>query len=284
MFNAIADVSCESGKMTLPSFWTRSAVIIGSLAIGALAVVLMVGVRSKRDLGPHSFADSGPGEVLNIQRPSHPSASQPIVPQNPRPEAHPRVAPLARLAIRVSQSLDQTSRFATSPMGLEVASNDRARLLPAKASASPALPSPPGFTDDEKVWSETTLVRPVTVASAGNLTFWRLTSGGVIARSSDGVNWQPLNSGTSNDLLAGAAPSAEICWLVGRRGTVLRTIDGEQWQQTASPIAADLVGISAPNEYTATVSTADGRKFTTHNGGITWQAGGVDPDRLAGAM
>jgi len=127
-------------------------------------------------------------------------------------------------------------------------------------------------------------VKPITIASTGQLTFWRLTPGGVIARSSNGVRWQPLDSGTSSDLFAGAAPSAEICWVVGRRGTVLRTIDGEQWQQTASPIDADLVGITATDEYSAVVSTADGKKFSTHDGGKSWQSDGAEPDRLAGAM
>jgi hypothetical protein len=58
--------------------------------------------------------------------------------------------------------------------------------------------------------------------------FWSLTPGGVIARSTDGHSLAPLSSGTTSDLFAGAAPSAEICWVVGRRGTVLRTIDGER--------------------------------------------------------
>jgi len=62
---------------------------------------------------------------------------------------------------------------------------------------------------------DTDLDKPVTIASAGNLTFWRLTPGGVIARSIDGVHWRPLDSGTTSDLFAGAAPSAEICWVVG---------------------------------------------------------------------
>ena len=114
-------------------------------------------------------------------------------------------------------------------------------------------------------------LKPVTIASAGNLTFWRLTTGGVIARSTDGVHWRPLNSGTTNDLFAGAAPSAEICWVVGRGGTVLRTTDGEQWQAITSPTDADLVRVAASDELSATVFASDGRQFTTHDGGLSWR-------------
>jgi hypothetical protein len=118
----------------------------------------------------------------------------------------------------------------------------------------------------------TELNKPVTIASAGNLTFWRLTPGGVIARSTDGVHWRPLNSGTTNDLFAGAAPSAEICWVVGRGGTVLRTTDGEQWQAIASPTDVDLVKVAASDELSATVFASDGRQFTTHDGGLSWRS------------
>jgi hypothetical protein len=127
----------------------------------------------------------------------------------------------------------------------------------------------------------TELNRPVTIASVGNLTFWRLTPGGVIARSTDGVHWRPLNSGTTNDLFAGAAPSAEICWVVGRGGTVLRTTDGEQWQAIASPTDADLVRVAASDELSATVFASDGRQFTTQDGGLSWRSA---QDRSGGTM
>src|SRR5215472_2832155 len=125
------------------------------------------------------------------------------------------------------------------------------------------------------------LDKPVTIASAGNLTFWRLTPGGVIARSTDGVHWRPLNSGTTNDLFAGAAPSAEICWVVGRSGTVLRTTDGEQWQAIASPTDVDLVRVAASDELSATVLASDGRQFATHDGGLSWRS---VPGRSGGPM
>jgi hypothetical protein len=128
------------------------------------------------------------------------------------------------------------------------------------------------------------LMKPVTIASAGNLTFWRMTPGGVIARSTDGAHWRPLNSGTTNDLVAGAAPSAEICWVVGRGGTVLRTTDGEQWQAIASPTDADLVSVVASDELSATVLASDGRQFTTHDGGLSWRLTGSAPGPIGKTM
>lgn len=128
------------------------------------------------------------------------------------------------------------------------------------------------------------LVKPVMIASFGNLTFWRLTSGGVIARSSDGAHWRPLNSGTTSDLFAGAAPSAEICWVVGSSGTVLRTTDGEQWQTIKSPTDADLVDVAARDELSATVFAADGRQFSTRDGGLSWRLSDSAQARIGGTM
>jgi hypothetical protein len=119
--------------------------------------------------------------------------------------------------------------------------------------------------------SDSAAGKPITIASTGHLTTWVLTSGGVINRSNDGGRWQPLSSGTDRDLIAGAAPSAEVCWVVGRAGTILRTTDCEQWERIPSPAEADLLSVAATDEYSATVLTADGRRLATDNVGETWQ-------------
>jgi hypothetical protein len=140
------------------------------------------------------------------------------------------------------------------------------------AAGEPSTPVHSQPRSSSKAMQSTELNKPIMIASAGNLTFWRLTPGGVIARSTDGVHWRPLNSGTTNDLFAGAAPSAEICWVVGRGGTVLRTTDGEQWLAIASPTDVDLVRVAASDELSATVFASDGRQFTTHDGGVSWRS------------
>jgi hypothetical protein len=185
----------------------------------------------------------------------------------------------------------------TPPAGRADASHLRQRTAapdhPATtgASTAPSLPTAVAAEPSTQISSQprlsskavhsTELNKPVTIASEGNLTLWRLTPGGVIARSTDGVHWRPLNSGTTNDLFAGAAPSAEICWVVGRSGTVLRTTDGEQWQAIASPTDADLVRVAASDELSATVFASDGRQFTTHDGGLSWRS---VPGRSGGTM
>ncbi len=72
---------------------------------------------------------------------------------------------------------------------------------------------------------------------------------------------------------AGSAPSASVCWVVGREGVVVRTTDGSRWTRLPFPNTADLVGVTASSADAATVVAADGRTFSTADGGATWTTG-----------
>ncbi len=74
----------------------------------------------------------------------------------------------------------------------------------------------------------------------------------------------------STDLVAGAAPSSSVCWVVGRAGTIIRTTDGEHWSVVASPTAEDLVTVSSGGASDATVTTSTAKSFVTTDGGATW--------------
>jgi hypothetical protein len=99
---------------------------------------------------------------------------------------------------------------------------------------------------------------------------WRI-AGQVVDRSSDGgVTWEAVPTGVGAELTAGAAPSTTVCWLVGRGGVVLLSIDGRSWRRVPFPESSDLMAVRAVDARVATVSTADGRIFSTSDGGATW--------------
>jgi hypothetical protein len=110
---------------------------------------------------------------------------------------------------------------------------------------------------------------------------WRVGPGGRIEHSADQAQtWQPQTSGVTSDLLAGAAPSEKIAWVVGRAGAILRTQDGEHWQRvtapsTGQPIASsnpapDWISVEARDALHATITSRDLRRFATEDGGRTW--------------
>jgi photosystem II stability/assembly factor-like uncharacterized protein len=61
-----------------------------------------------------------------------------------------------------------------------------------------------------------------------------------------------------------------VCWVVGRGGVVLLSTDGRSWRRLAFPEPTDLSGVRARDARAASVSTADGRTFSTTDGGLTW--------------
>jgi photosystem II stability/assembly factor-like uncharacterized protein len=116
------------------------------------------------------------------------------------------------------------------------------------------------------------MIAPVEVSAPGDRFRWRI-AGSLVQRSTDGgISWsdQPLQAGVT--ILAGSAPSILVAWLAGTAGTVYRTVDGTTWSRLPAPTTDDLVGIQAVSSDEATVTSRDGRRFATADGGKTWAA------------
>jgi len=112
---------------------------------------------------------------------------------------------------------------------------------------------------------------PVEIMSPERSYRWRaVTPGSVQYTVDDGLSWRSSTTGTTVALHAGAAPSRQVCWLVGQAGTVLLTTDGQNWQVRPFPERADLTDVSATDARNATVTTTDRRRFATTDGGATW--------------
>jgi hypothetical protein len=117
--------------------------------------------------------------------------------------------------------------------------------------------------------------------SPSGAVIWRIGGNGRIERSTDvGGTWVAQASPLQQSWVAGVAVSDTKCWIVGRNGAIARTTDGEHWVQIAPPPMApatlgklpDWIGITASDEQTATITASDQRRYTTQDGGKTWQA------------
>ena len=151
---------------------------------------------------------------------------------------------------------------------------DRAVAAPA-APSPPAAPPPPAATFGVDLARAAALskqvITPTEIASPDPAVRWRIGPAGSIEHSTtSGATWEPLSSGVSTDLTAGAAPSPMTVWIVGRAGTILLSTDGRQWRRVPFRERADLVAVRADDALIATVTTADGRTFRTADGGQTW--------------
>jgi photosystem II stability/assembly factor-like uncharacterized protein len=100
-----------------------------------------------------------------------------------------------------------------------------------------------------------------------------ISGAGSIEKSEDGgANWKSEYLDTSELILAGSAPTVKICWLVGGNGAIQRTTNGTHWKAVTPPAETNFVRVDATDALNATVTALDGRKFSTSDGGKSWNA------------
>jgi hypothetical protein len=189
---------------------------------------------------------------------------------------------------------------------LEARSDNAASVAsPAAATAAPTPPPPPAapvlrsaapapaaepsvispLAETVRVIPESSTKQMRAVAGRGGTAFtsaveivspepafrWRLLAPGTIQRSTDGgVTWQPQAAPAGSVLTAGSSPARAVCWIVGRAGAVVLSTDGTTWQLRPFPEAVNLAAVRAIDAKNATVTTSDGRQFSTADGGATW--------------
>lgn len=112
------------------------------------------------------------------------------------------------------------------------------------------------------------------VGSPAHSTRWRITGRRVERSTNGGTQWDPIALQSPGDLTAGSAPSASVCWIVGRLGAVFVTTDATMFVRLTFPEAVDLVSVTATDAQNATVRSADGRSWRTTDGGRSWISGG----------
>ena len=147
---------------------------------------------------------------------------------------------------------------------------------PAARSTSPAPAATPSASDAfmsrraESIGVTEARFVPIEIPSPDPMRRWRLLPGRVERSTDGGVTWTAQYSDPLIAPLAGAAPSPDVAWVVGRAGLVLLSTDGRNWRRVAFPETVDLTAIRSTNASTATVVSADGKSFSTKNGGSTW--------------
>jgi hypothetical protein len=100
---------------------------------------------------------------------------------------------------------------------------------------------------------------------------WRIVGKNFVERTENrGASWQGQEPAGDVQLTAGSAPSAKVCWLVGRSGEILVTKDAKHWRTVPPPVPADFAAVQAKSASSAMVITAEGMKFATTNDGKKW--------------
>jgi len=240
---AIAKTTPAGSETPQPSWLSlRWLLPLGAAAAAIVAVVLVQDPR-----GPAPQPPSAPSVVDALSAPA--------------PAAAPEREPAAQVgaAAAAKEAPTQKEKSSAAPSARRSAPAD------ASATANPQLA-------DEAVEKRAAGNPLPEIVSPDASVRWRLAGPSLERSTNAGRTWVGQATGTEAPLLAGAAPSSNVCWIVGRRGTVLLTTDaGGTWRRVEFPdLQADLVSVTARDARSATVTSADGRTYRTEDGGLTW--------------
>ena len=216
-------------------------------------------LAAARDIELPAPKPATPAERFEADKKEHARAVHP-----PPPAA----APLAAEPIPSSPAqAGSLARSLPAESGVAAQTQDVGRENQARAEESKA---PAARLTAKAKLAAADAVTSLEIVSSDPSVRWRIRGTNVEHSVDSGLTWAPQRTGTQELLTAGASPSPDVCWMVGRAGTVLRSIDGRTWQATPFPEKADLVEVQSTGPAHATVKTADARRFTTTDGGTTW--------------
>ena len=267
----------------------RCQSLIGALARTNAAVPLPAPVRAVRRWLPWLVPLTAAAAVVTVWVAVSRETSAPVGPAPPAADVQtqtadakaqesrarddqPRTPAVSRETRRTQAAASKAEGEAPVPELRNETSPLRTDSAPQERSVSPSAAPRQGVAGGRLAESVTVTGESPTIeiVSPDPSARWRI-SGSVLEHSTDGgSSWDPTPTSIEGQLTAGSAPSASVCWVVGRGGVVLLSIDGRTWRRLAFPEITDLSSVRAADARMATVSTADGRIFSTSDGGVTW--------------
>ncbi|MBI1873198.1 MAG: hypothetical protein HYS05_04820 [Acidobacteria bacterium] len=277
---AMARVEPSVAPAAAPSWWSRALdwrwLVPAAAAASAFAIwiavrpgtrpaespTVIVASRPETQAAPTAAAQPEPSSALRMLEKAQEQFAKKTEP-NPAESAQAMRDAIDRLAKKEAPTV--AAEAAGAVAGKPAASPPAPAVAPAPRTLASRVDA---AAADAAMGRQAGLV----VIAPGAQVQWRAGPGGQIEQSRDaGATWDAQNAGTSEDLLAGSAPSDSVCWIVGRGGTILRSTDGRAWSRLESPVSADLVSVAATDAANATIAAVDGQRFMTRDGGGTWE-------------
>lgn len=219
-----------------------------------------------------------PDRDVAVRAPEQQAARPPVVAAPPPKEGVAAAPDIARQAELKAESAEKRSarRGDAAPTRDQPRMRDDQRAA-APASPAAAAPKPPQALQERiTVGAESAAIDKlaasvVEIVSPDASARWRILGGRRVERSlSGGAQWEPVALPAPVLLTAGHSPAPSIAWLVGRAGAIYVTTDGSRFERIAFLETADVVSVVAVDDRQGTVTTADGRQFTTTDRGATW--------------
>ena len=237
-----------------PRWWLAWAV---PTAAAATALVIWITVPRQTNVA----VNPSPSVQLQKQEAS-PQSTLPPAPaqaESAAPAAAPATPATPATPARQTRAKGDVAPPAATPQAASDAVQQAPASLNESVSVRPAAAPPAAAERREEA------ERPG--AAAGQR---QLQARAAFANTLCGPMWPAPPSDVAAQVTAGSSPSTAVCWIVGRAGTVLRSTDQRTWQRLTFPLTVDLTNVTATDAQSASIVTADGRTFSTADGGVTW--------------
>jgi hypothetical protein len=280
---AAEPIGTASGASAPPAWWRVNLRWLAPLAAGATAAVLWMVVPDQPTPAPVIQESQAPAALppRPQEAPTPPQAADaggfvpPAQPDPPKREKERADLELKRREQNTAgQSLPKLEETVTVTGASPTVETARSAAAPAPPAPLPVEPVARDATRPAAPAAELAarFAAPVEIPTPDAAIRWRI-AGAALERTTDsGQTWVGVETGDPASIVAGAAPTTTVVWLVGRGGAVLLTTDARTWRRIAAPSSADLVAVSATDDLNAVVRTADGQAFRTADGGETWIA------------
>ena len=185
----------------------------------------------------------------------------------PRPAPSPAPAPARREEF--SEAKRQGAGAAAGAL------QDRAQLTeePTAALGAAASPAPPAAPLAEATLQKSAAraVALLEIVSPDASRRWRIVNSAIERSEDGGASWVATRTLSGQTITGGSSPTGSVCWLIGSAGTVMIAADGITFSDVSLPEPVDLTAITAADARSATVTSADGRRFRTDDSGRTWR-------------
>jgi hypothetical protein len=255
-------------------FWLTR--VLAPVAVVGIIVAIAIGIRTREQPTLEQIALASPGSTINPELQK--------LAQVPRPPVTPEQAPPSAHALNDSPATNRQQVAARGTAASPANGSARQQIASRKIAKAETVPSQAEFSANVAPAAGAALSgsapgfisvtpRIYKTASPDGSVVWHFGSQGVISRSENSAPTRIVRSGMHRELLAGSAPSNDVCWMVGKSGAILRTLDrGAHWQIVKPPLHTDFTSVSATDSNNATVTALYRHNFVTHDGGVTWSA------------
>lgn len=262
---AIAAVAARSAPVVAPAVnegWFRfPRWAIAPLAAAAALVIWMV-VPQDTMQAPPAPAPASIEAKKEQETAGRDASIAPQAKEIPPPTATAPAEPVPEL--RRERAADSPQKFEDRQQRVD----ERGAALGAAAARAPAAPA---VADAMLQKSARLTAAPVVIVSPDPASRWRIVNGAIERSEDSGASWVPIRAPGGEVVTAGASPARSVCWLIGPNGLVMVTADGMAFARVPLPERIDLTGVSATDARNATVTTSDGRRFSTNDSGRSWK-------------